>query len=53
MAKKRKDIKFKTIYNCCAICHRQTLDPNPFYICDECKEKLKADKESEDAHRVY
>lgn len=42
--KKRKNIKFEVVCNCCVICHRKTLDPNPFYICKECKEKLKADK---------
>lgn len=45
--RKNKNIKFEVICNSCVICHRRTLSNNPFYICTECKKKLKADKESE------
>lgn len=41
MTDKQKDIKIKTICNCCLICHDGTNNPNPFYICDKCKTKLK------------
>lgn len=48
MTDKQKDIKIKTICNCCLICHERTNNPNPFYICDKCKAKLKTDKEDKD-----
>lgn len=32
-------IFFEPVCNCCALCHKETSDPNPFYICDECKER--------------
>lgn len=43
-ADKESGVVFKTICNSCVVCHKETIDPDPFYICDACKEKIKADK---------
>lgn len=43
-ADRESGVVFKTICNSCVVCHKETIDPDPFYICDACKEKLKADK---------
>ena len=40
-AVKESGVVFKTICNSCIICHKETIDPNPFYICDTCKENSK------------
>lgn len=43
-SRQRDDIKLKTIYNCCMICHKETTNSNPFYICDNCLKELKMKK---------
>lgn len=30
-------MKFKTIVNSCMVCGKKTRQPNPFYICKDCR----------------
>lgn len=37
----KKEIRFKMVCNSCMLCKKPTNDPNPFYICNECKKRNK------------
>lgn len=45
----KRNVKFKTICNSCIVCHKETDNPNPFYICDKCAYRLKQKEVNADA----